>query len=294
MVYLIGSIILTSYLTLSFKVLERFKIPAFQAIVFNYLTCVLTGAMVNGSMPVQQMTAGEPWLWWAMLMGVVFIGLFNVIAFTAQKVGVAVASVANKLSLVIPFVFSIVLYNETTGWLRVSGIVIAIASVLLTCWPSPKDEAETGRSLSPFFKIALSVLLFIGSGLLDTMVKYVEQTHLNDTNQNAYLISSFATAALVGSILLIVFVVSGKQQFDKRSILAGIIIGIPNYFSIWCLIAVLKRNQGESSAIIPINNMGIVLFSSVMAYFLFRERLTAINWVGIILSIAAISLIAFG
>jgi uncharacterized membrane protein len=126
------------------------------------------------------------------------------------------------------------------------------------------------------------------------MVKYVEQTYLNASNQNAYLISSFAMAALVGSLLLLVFVVSGKQKFDRRSILAGIIIGIPNYFSIWCLLAVLKRNQGESSAIIPINNMGIVLFSSIMAYLLFRERLNAINWIGILLSIAAIALIAFG
>ena len=294
MIYLLGSIVLTSYLTLSFKVLERFGIPAFQAIVFNYITCVLTGIVVNGSMPVEQIAAGGAWLWWAMIMGIVFIGLFNVIAFTAQKVGVAVASVANKLSLVIPFVFSIILYNETTGWLRIAGIFIAIASVLLTCWPSKKDPAETGRSLSLFLKIALPLFLFIGSGLLDTMVKYVEQTYLNNSNQNAYLISSFATAAIVGVIVLVSLVVTGQQKFDRRSVVAGIIIGIPNYFSLWCLVAVLKRNQGESSAIIPINNMGIVLFSSIAAYLLFRERLTVINWIGIFLSIAAIALIAFG
>jgi drug/metabolite transporter (DMT)-like permease len=294
LLYLIGSIILTSYLTLSFKALERFRIPAFQAIVFNYITCVITGSIVNRAFPAEQIAAGEPWLLWAMIMGCFFIGLFNVIAFTAQKVGIAVASVANKLSLVIPFIFSIILYQETTGWLRVAGILLALVSVVLTCYPSKKDPATTGKPLSPALKIFLPVLLFIGSGLLDTMVKYVEQTYLNASNQNAYLISSFAMAALVGSLLLLVFVVSGKQKFDRRSILAGIIIGIPNYFSIWCLLAVLKRNQGESSAIIPINNMGIVLFSSIMAYLLFRERLNAINWIGILLSIAAIALIAFG
>ncbi len=294
MIYLIGSIVLTSYLTLSFKVLERFNIPVFQAIVFNYLTCVITGSVVNGSVPVDQVRAAEPWLWWAMLMGCLFILLFNVIGFTAQKVGIAVASVANKLSLVIPFTFSLVLYRETTGWLRVAGIIIALVSVLLTCYPSKKDPAETRKELSTFVKLMLPFVLFIGSGLLDTMVKYVEQTYLNDNNQNAYLISSFATAGLVGLVILLVLVFTGRQRFDKRSILAGILIGIPNYFSIWCLVAVLKRNTGESSAIIPINNMGIVLFSSVAAYFLFRERLTLINWLGIFLSILAIALIAFG
>jgi drug/metabolite transporter (DMT)-like permease len=177
LLYLIGSIILTSYLTLSFKALERFRIPAFQAIVFNYITCVITGSIVNGAFPAEQIAAGEPWLLWAMIMGCFFIGLFNVIAFTAQKVGIAVASVANKLSLVIPFIFSIILYRETTGWLRVAGILLALVSVVLTCYPSKKDPATTGKPLSPALKVFLPVLLFIGSGLLDTMVKYVEQTY---------------------------------------------------------------------------------------------------------------------
>lgn len=39
--------------------------------------------------------------------GSVFIVLFNVIAFTSINLGVAVASVAFKLSLVIPFLFTI-------------------------------------------------------------------------------------------------------------------------------------------------------------------------------------------
>jgi uncharacterized membrane protein len=53
-------------------------------------------------------------------------------------------------------------------------------------------------------------------------------------------------------------------------------------------------NWMESSAIIPVNNMGIVLFSSIMAWLLFREKLSVINWLGIFLSLGAIALIAFG
>jgi len=68
---------------------------------------------------------------------------------------------------------------------------------------------------------------------------------------------------------------------------------VPNYFSIWCLVKVLKANAGNSSAVIPVNNMGIVLFSSVMAWMLFKEKLSVINWAGIILSIGAIALIAY-
>jgi drug/metabolite transporter (DMT)-like permease len=282
---------LTSYLILSFKAVERFGIPVFQAIVFNYITCVFTGIAVNQSFPFTTASVSEPWFLWAGIMGCLFISLFNIIGTTAQKLGVSVASVANKLSLVIPFVFSIYLYNEAATWMRIFGVAIALISVVLTCWPAKKEEPGNRKSAAVYL---LPAILFIGSGLLDTMVKYVEQTYLNETNNNAYLIASFGTAAAIGSLVLIGMTVSGKMKFDKRSILAGIAIGIPNYFSIWCLVNVLRQYQGSSSAIIPINNMGIVLFSAVMALLLFKERLTRTNWMGILLAVGAIALIAFG
>ena len=40
--------------------------------------------------------------------------------------------------------------------------------------------------------------------------------------------------------------------------------------------------------------MGIVLFSTLVAFLLFNEKLSKLNWLGIILSIAAIALIAYG
>jgi drug/metabolite transporter (DMT)-like permease len=300
MFYLTGSIILTSYLTLSFKVVEKLSINIFQAIVFNYISCVITGSLWNGRFPISAGSPGEPWFKWAILMGASFIIIFNMIGITAQRISVAVASVANKLSLVIPFLFSLYLYHEKAGWLKVSGLILALVAVLLTCWPFIRTDAAgaarsgkhegLARILIPF----LPVLLFISSGLLDTMVKYVEAHFLKEANKNDYLISAFLAAALIGSLILVLGVISRRQKFDPRSMIAGLCIGVPNYFSIWCLLNVLQQYAGNSSAIIPINNMGIVLFSSVMAVLLFKEHLSVLNWTGIILSLGAIALIAFG
>lgn len=294
MIYLILSIVFTSYLTLSFKVVERFKIPVFQAIVFNYLTCVVTGSIVNGSFPFTAATAGEPWAMWAGIMGTMFIVIFNVIGYTTQKIGVAVASVANKLSLVIPFVFSLYLYNEKATALKIAGIIIALVAVVLTCYPSKKDESAANKNLPQVVLLGVPLFLFLSSGLLDTLVKWVEQTYLNETNNNAFLILAFATAGAIGLLVLTIALLTKKQRFDARSIFAGIAIGVPNYFSIWFLVKVLKQYAGNSSAIIPVNNMGIVLFSSVVAGFFFKERLSLVNWAGILLSLGAIALIAFG
>jgi drug/metabolite transporter (DMT)-like permease len=291
--FLIGSIIFTSWLTLSFKIVARCKISTIQSIVFNYISCIITGSFVNGIFPINSATFHQAWFPWACVMGTIFISLFNIIALTAQKIGVAVASVANKLSLIIPFLFSLYLYNEKATVLKIAGIAVALTAVLLTCWPAKQTQTnQAGISRRPV--ILLPLILFLASGLLDTMIKYVEHSFLNGENQNEYLITAFSIAAAIGVLVLFLLFITGRQKFEPRSVVAGICIGVPNYFSIWCLLRVLKENTGNSSAIIPINNMGIVLFSTVVAWLLLKEKLSALNWAGIILSLGAIALIAFG
>jgi drug/metabolite transporter (DMT)-like permease len=293
MIYLFGSIVLTSYLTLAFKVCEKYGVSIFQAIVFNYITCVITGSIVNGAFPINASSIHEKWFQWACLMGVLFISIFNIVAMTAQKISVAVASVANKLSLIIPVVLSVYLYHESVkGW-KLFGVILALIAVILTCYqPSKKSDGESIEHGK--WKYLLPIALFFGSGFLDALINHVQQTYVTSENSNAYLISGFFSAASIGSLYLLYQYVIGKQFFAYKHLIAGILIGIPNYFSIWCLVHFLKASPWQSSASIPVNNMGIVLFSSIVAWFLFKERLSFINWAGIILSLIAIYFIAFG
>lgn len=294
MLYLMGSIVLTSYLTLCFKVVEKYDIPAFQAILFNYLTCIITGSIVNASFPINTLFFSQKWFPYALLMGVMFISIFNVVGFVTQKMGVAVASVANKLSMVIPFLFSLYLYGERFTYFKMAGVLLALLAVILTCFPAGSEAGTQDKPRhSALFLILVPAMLFISSGLLDTLIKFVEQHFLNGANNNDFLIGSFAVAGTVGLVILLFLVIIGRQKFNARSIPAGIAIGVPNYFSIWCLVKVLKEHRGNSSAIIPVNNMGIVLFSALAGWVFFQEKLSLLNWMGIILSIGAIALIAF-
>jgi len=290
MLYLFGSIFLSSYLTLAFKFCERYGISIFQAIVFNYITCILVGSIVNGGFPINTTTIHTKWFQWACIMGVMFIATFNVIGITAQKMGVAVTSVSNKLSLIIPVVLSVYLYHETVQSWKLLGVILALIAVVLTCY----QTNDGSKKMLGKWNYLLPIVLFISSGLIDALINHVQHTYVNAENNNAYLISVFFAAASIGSIILLVQILRKKQVFQLKNLQAGILIGIPNYFSIWCLVHFLQEGVWPSSASIPVNNMGIVLFSSVAAWVLFKERLSKINWMGIILSLMAIYLIAFG
>lgn len=262
-----------------------------QAMVFNYISCVITGSFVNGGYPIKQIAAGDAWLPWALVMGSMFISLLYIVAFTAQRIGVSVAVVAYKLSLIIPFLFSLVYYSEPyTAW-KLIGVALALVAVVLTSYPSDKKEKDKDIKLVIWL---LPLVLFVGSGMLDGMIKFVEQDFLNESNQDAYLITAFSSAAVIGICIVTGGLITGKLRFEPKAILAGMAIGIPNYFSIWCLMHALKGYTGNSSAVIPINNMGIVLISAMVAWLVFKEKMSWINWMGIALSIGAIALIAFG
>lgn len=296
MIFLIGSIILSSYLTIAFKLCDRFGIDKFQAIVFNYMACALTGCVVSGSIPSFSESVSSPWFVWALLMGAAFIIIFNLIALTVQKAGLAVASVASKLSLIIPFVFSIFFYNDHAIPMKIVGVVLALVAVVLTLYPhaTPVDQGTNKKSSFNLQVVVLPFIVFVTTGLLDTLIKYVEQYFITPANNDQYLITSFSAAFLLGLLYLGFLLVSGRTKLSAKAFAAGVLIGIPNYFSIWCLMKVLKEYSTISSVIIPVNNLGIVLFSSIVAWLFFKERLGRINWVGIALAIVAIALIAFG
>ncbi len=293
MLFLLGSIVFTSYLTIAFKLCDRFGINKFQAIVFNYLSCALTGVVFTMSWPDFADSVQQPWFKWAILMGLSFVSIFNLIALTVQKSGLAVASVASKLSLIIPFLFSIWLYHDEAPLVKILGVILALVAVVLTLYPSAPVQDAGGKSRR-LQRILLPVVVFITTGLLDTMIKYVESSFIHPANHNQYLIVTFFIAFFGGFLGMIFQLASGKAKFQPKAILAGIAIGIPNYFSIWFLVKVLAAYKENSSVILPVNNMGIVLFSAIVAWLLFREKLSKLNWAGIALSIIAILLIALG
>lgn len=292
MILLFLSIVLSSYLTLAFKGLQRLNISSFQAIVFNYLTCVAVGSVVIGRYPSEALTSGEKWLPWSLLMGIMFISLFNVIAFVTRKMGVAIASVSNKLSLVIPFLFAVFFSGDHASWINYLGIAMALTAVVFTCWPHKKIE---GSSLPVLHgpTLLIPVGLFLGSGMLDTLITYTERTFLNASNKDAYLILTFNVAGLIGFALLLFRFFTKKEVFSWRAVFAGIAIGIPNYFSIQTLMMALDNYAGRASFVMPVVNIGIVLFSTVVAFYLFREKLSKLNWAGIFFSVIAILLLSY-
>jgi drug/metabolite transporter (DMT)-like permease len=292
MLYLILTILLNAYLIIAFKIFERFRVDNLQAIVANYWVCVITGSVFLGSFPVGKASLVQPWIYWAAGMGAAFISIFNLIAYCTKEDGITTTTIANKLSMVIPVAFALWLYNDKMTWLKGLGILLAAPADYLS---SKSKESEDKKQ-----NLRIAALLFVASGLLDTLVNYIAHQYFTTSNpredeqgQTIYLVHAFLSAGLIGLCIVTYLLATRKRTFAWKNLLAGLALGVPNFFSIYFLMRLLQTRFLPGSAAIPVNNIGIVLVASAAAILFFNEMARRQRIVGMALSIAAILLIMF-
>ena len=276
-------------LIITFKLLDRFDLDTFPVIVTNYFVCVAVGILAEGSVPNIATITGKPWLPLALLMGLLFIVGFNLIGTSARKAGVTVTAIANKMSLVVPITVAFFLYGDTANAIKITGIVIALASIALTTYTPTKDRSQ-GQTNMVLYMLPLGV--FLVSGLVDSLVNYVQVTHLKGISYNQFFIFLFLTAGTSGLLGLIYTLAKGRSRYTWKTFVAGIALGVPNYGSLYFMMRALEHSGMESSIVFPILNICVVTTAALAAYFLFKEKLTGYNLAGIGLSIVAILLLA--
>jgi drug/metabolite transporter (DMT)-like permease len=285
LIYLILSILVSSFIFVIFKLFDVYKINTLQAIVVNYVVAFLFGVFTsNTSVLITEITV-QPWFLGAFCLGFLFITLFNVMGITAQKNGLSVASVAGKMSVVIPVVFGILVYNESVGLFKIIGILLALFAVYLS-------SAKSDTSPVKFKNLLFPLLLFVGSGILDTGLKFVEKTSVSKGEEPMFLATIFGCAFILGIFVIIIQIINGQFVFHRKNILGGVLLGVPNYYSMEFLLKAFKTDI-ESSTLFTINNVGIVIITTFFALLFFKEKLIKKNWAGILLAVVSILLVSF-
>ena len=125
----------------------------------------------------------------------------------------------------------------------------------------------------------------------DEISKQLDENELDQIG-NFFSGSLFGIAAFFGLIILLIKTIKKREAFGLKNIIAGIALGIPNYFSIVFLIKALQTEGFESSTLFTINNVGIVIVSTLVGILLFKEQFSLKNKIGIVLAIVGIVIVA--
>lgn len=283
MIYLLLSVLCSTAIFLIFKAFSVYKLNTFQAIVSNYLVAASFGLALSPDLSVLTSSFSEPWVIIGLGLGTLFIGLFYLMAYTSQQVGVAAASVATKMSLVLSMLFFVVFDPDErfTVW-KILGLVFAIPGVYFASVKGKNQGINLRLLMYP-------MIIFVGSAVIDSTIGYCQDAYLHtDETRSAFAALPFIGAFSIGSIVLLLRRFSLGEKFRAKSLIGGLVLGIVNYGSIFFLIMAFHADLMDRSALIPVNNLAVVVLSSVGAIVVYREVLSRKNVIGLLLSVLAL------
>ena len=286
MIYLLLSILFNAVLFVIVKLFAKFNIDALQALVVNYFVAFLVGLFFLDTNIVPKEIINEDWFTGSVLLGFIFISTFYVTTITSQRNGLSVASVASKMSVIIPISLGILLYNETLGIIKIIGIILALIAVYFT---SKKETGEVQQANNLLFP----VLVFLGAGTIDASLKYLQTYHVPANQIGLFSTITFFCAFTVGVLTILFLTIRGQIKFSGRNILGGIALGLPNYFSLYYLVKMLEAKAFQSATLFTIHNISIVLVSTFVGILFFKEKISLRNAFGIGLALFALYLVTY-
>ena len=284
MTYLILTVLLSTVIIIIFKVMGLWKIDVLQAITFNYFFASVTGFLMIDKAVSFGTVLAKPWIYMAIISGAFFIMTFFLFALSTRKAGVSITAVSSKMSVILPVTAGFLWFGDTMSVYKLMGIVIGLSSFYFIFY--------NGQKVKPDWRfILIPLLLLIGNGMNDTLVKYTQVNYLKG-DEDIFIQVVFTISLIFGGIYLLVRLMLKKETLHLNSVLFGLFLGAINFFGAYTFLKSMGLYQ--ASFLFPVVNVSVVVLSSLVGVIAFKEVLKRINIIGVIMATIAILLISVG
>ncbi len=287
MIDIVITILSFNVLIVLFKLFHKFGVDNLQALIVNYIVAGCCSLYFSNQSFSIAYVISTPWIYHALIIGILFIVTFNIYANSTQKVGIAITAIANKLSLFIPVIAAIILYpGENITAVKIIGFALAVVGIYLSSTKNKKLSFDKKY-------IWLIIILFVGQGIADTIFNHAQQTTVNDADKGLFFMALLFIASIGGMLILLGKSVKTTPQFSLKNIVGGIALGAPNYISLIFFFNALESSGLEASQVFPVVSMGVVIVSALVGIVFFKEKLSLSNWLGIGFAVLSIFIITF-
>jgi hypothetical protein len=279
--YVVGCVLTSTLLLVWLRLL---RLPVFPLVTANYFVAVLAALIykpLSWEALLQTPPAGLAGL---VVLGVLFVSVFSLTGRVSREIGVGLAGMLSKLSLVIPIAFAVVILREPISARQGVGLFLALAAILLVHGP----YLQEGGIRKLWQALRWGLLLWLGNGIIDTLFKALQPTWQSLPDENIPPLI-MGIAGLVGLALH----VSQKQlhHLCRPALWAGAtLLGLTNIASVVFYVKGLR-----SLPAVPFFlslNLGIVLLAGVIGVVFFRERFSWLVGLGYAAGVGAIVLLA--
>ncbi|NND71665.1 MAG: DMT family transporter [Rhodothermales bacterium] len=268
-----------------FKVAAVKSIDSSFLIGTNYVVASIVGLVIAGR--DFGIAATDPVLLLvSSATGVLFIGGFYAMAYATRVAGVALTLSSWRMSVILPFMASWLVWSEVPSAWQLVGLALAVVAFLLISNAGAGLEGQNRKSIGAL------LLVFGLGGTVDTILKFINESLQIDTDSMVVTCLIFGTAAVVMSFVLSIRKLKGAA-IDPRSALApGAILGLLNLGTIIFLLEALQSLPG--TVVFPAVNVSIVVGAALVGTLIWDEELSRAARLGVLVAIGALLLLTIG
>nr|WP_314171261.1 DMT family transporter [uncultured Aggregatibacter sp.] len=208
-------------------------------------------------------------------LGILLPSVFIIMSKAVEFAGIVRSDAAQRLSLFLPILAAFLIFHEILSQSKVVGIVLAFIG--LFCLLSKPNE----QSVVDFRGVLGLVGVWFGYGIIDILFKQVAKSG------GAFPTTLFIAFSLAACIMFI-YLLFKRTQWNVASFVGGIILGVLNFFNILFYIKAHQSFGSNPTLVFAGMNIGVICLGTITGALIFKEKISKINWLGIVFSLCAI------
>lgn len=249
-------------------------LDARQAIFMNYVVAsALCFVLLKPDMG-KLLSPGQP-VGIFLALGVLLPTIFLALARSVQAAGIVRTDAAQRLSLIIPLLSAFVIFGEQLTEQKMLGVGLAFAALLCLLWKPSKGSAGKGNAwLWP-------LVVLLGYGVIDVLFKQMAKA-------GAAFSGGLLAAFVLAGVLMLLYLAASKTRWGMGHLLTGVLLGALNFANIFTYIRAHQSLPGNPALVFSAMNMGVIVLGTLVGAMAFREPLSKLNLLGVLLALGAI------
>lgn len=280
MLYLILSIICSVSVGILLKIAKRYSIDIVQIITINYAFAI-TFCYFSFSPDISVINENSPWEIYIPL-AILLPSVFLILASSIKNMGIVKTDIAQRLSLFIPILAAYFIFKEEFSQLKFIGLALAFPAMILILSRNKSENSDQNKWIYP-------ALVLLGFGVIDVFFKQIALQKGFPYTTSLFVV--FCIAFFVALLFTGYSVLIQKKKLQPINLIFGSVLGILNFGNIVFYLKAHKAFSDSPSTVFASMNMGVIILGSLAGILIFKEKVTAKNYIGIVLALVAVVLI---
>ena len=247
---------------------------------YNYVVAIILCYLAYQP-DIHMVTSSAPWPLYSVL-ALLLPTVFLVLAASVRHIGIVKTDIAQRFSLIISILAAFFVFNESISPVKWIGLAIGFTAIFLVLY---RNETTSGEKNNGWYPI----IVLLGFGIIDVCFKLIAA--YTEIPYTTSLFVVFCGALVVSTVITLYTLLVKKEKTNGKSLLFGLALGILNFGNILFYLKAHKTLHDNPSTVFASMNFGVILLGTLAGTLLFKEKISRLNAIGVILAFLAIIVI---